>query len=66
MLPMHIGSYFGRITIDLMKVGNSSTEDREYGGKLAGNSVVLRVSDTTMPAFLGAGIEWVFGSMGDA
>jgi hypothetical protein len=40
-----------------MKVGNSSTEDREYDGKLVGNSVVLRVSDTTMPAFLGAGIE---------
>jgi hypothetical protein len=49
-----------------MKVGNSSTEYREYGGKLVGNSLVLRVSDTTMPAFLGAGIEWVFGSKGEA
>jgi hypothetical protein len=40
-----------------MMVGNSSREDQEYGGELVGNSVFLRVSDTTMPAFLGAGIE---------
>jgi hypothetical protein len=44
-----------------MMVGNSSREDQEYGGELVGNSVFLRVSDTTMPAFLGAGIEWAFG-----